>query len=284
MRTMSRYHRYFPLPILLALLSISPVMASEPAVGAARKSVQTVGHRGLIRHAPENTMAAFSACLDLRIGFEVDVRRTKDGHLVCIHDDTVNRTTNGKGNVADFTLAELRELDAGGWFDPAFRGEKVPTIEEIFALLARRREIVVLVAMDFKSEDEAVEADVVRLAIKHQVLDRLLCIGRAITIPAVRQRLRGADSRTAVAAVANTTAELAGAIADRDSNWVYARFVLSDDQVSRIHRAGKRVFVAGPAVMAEERKNWQSLLSAGVDAILTDYPLELEEVRRKATK
>src|SRR5688572_2533880 len=80
-----------------------------------------VGHRGLINHAPENTLAGFAACLDLRLGCEVDIHRSKDSQRVCIHDATLDRTTNGAGKVAAFALAELRRLDAGGWFDPAFR-------------------------------------------------------------------------------------------------------------------------------------------------------------------
>ncbi|MDP6444823.1 MAG: glycerophosphodiester phosphodiesterase family protein, partial [Pirellulaceae bacterium] len=72
-----------------------------------------VAHRGLLRYAPENTLTNFRACLELRIGFEFDVERTKDGHLVCIHDSTVDRTTNGTGKVSELTLAQIRELDAG---------------------------------------------------------------------------------------------------------------------------------------------------------------------------
>ena len=81
-----------------------------------------VGHRGLLHQAPENTLAGFAACLELRVGFELDIRRTKDGHLVCLHDDDLRRTTNGKGSVAEFTLAELQQLDAGRGFDPSFAG------------------------------------------------------------------------------------------------------------------------------------------------------------------
>jgi glycerophosphoryl diester phosphodiesterase len=109
---------------LLLLAAHVSAVAEEPA----RPLI--VAHRGLLQHAPENTLANFRACLELRLGLEFDVQRTKDGHLVCIHDDTVNRTTNGTGNVADLTLDEIRRLDAGSWFDPTFAGEKVPTIEE----------------------------------------------------------------------------------------------------------------------------------------------------------
>src|SRR6476469_4312332 len=103
------------------------VAATSPAVAAEHRPL-AVAHRGLLRHAPENTLANFRACLELRLGFEFDVERTKDGHLVCIHDSTVNRTTNVTGKVSDLSLDEIRHLDAGKWFDAKFAGEKVPTI------------------------------------------------------------------------------------------------------------------------------------------------------------
>src|SRR5262245_49130028 len=106
---------------LIALVSLMRVAAAaEPQ---ARTSPFVVAHRGLLKHAPENTVANFRACLNLRIGFEVDVRRAKDGTLVCVHDDTVDRTTDGKGSVASLTADELAKLDAGGWFGDPFRGE-----------------------------------------------------------------------------------------------------------------------------------------------------------------
>src|SRR5437867_12978157 len=121
-----------------------------------------IGHRGLLRDAPENTLASFGTCLDLRLGFELDVRRSRDGHLVVMHDATVDRTTDGKGKVSDLTLAEIRKLDAGRWFDPAFSGQRVPTFDEVFVLLKIGGGPGVLVAMDVKIDDETVEADMVR--------------------------------------------------------------------------------------------------------------------------
>lgn len=84
-----------------------------------------IAHRGASGHAPENTMAAFQLALDQRAdGIELDVMLSKDGRLVVIHDDTVDRTTNGTGRVKDLTLAQLKALDAGN-------GEKIPTLEEV---------------------------------------------------------------------------------------------------------------------------------------------------------
>lgn len=96
-------------------------------------------HRGASATAPENTMAAFrAAAVAGADGIELDVHLSRDGVPVVIHDETVDRTTDGRGRVAAMSLGELRQLDAGGWFAPSFAGEQVPTIEEVFAWAADR--------------------------------------------------------------------------------------------------------------------------------------------------
>jgi glycerophosphoryl diester phosphodiesterase len=228
-----------------------------------------------LRHAPENTLAAFRACLELRIGFEFDVRRSQDGRLVCVHDETLDRTTSGRGNVADLSLEQLKRLDAGSWFDPAFHKEKIPTIEEIAVLIAQHRSARVVNCVDLKTDDEEVERDVVAIAREHKVLDRLLFIGRTIDEPDVRRRLRQFAPEAHVAVLANNREELPAVIADGDSNWAYLRFIPSHEEVARVHSAGKRIFLAGPAVAGHETANWKSAWDAGVNGILTDFPLEL---------
>src|SRR6476469_10057270 len=103
------------------LLIVCPTVVVTSAAEPNRPLV--VGHRGLMHAAPECTLAGFRACLALRAGFEFDVRRCKDGTLVCLHDPTVNRTTDGRGNLADLTFDQVRQLDTGSRFDPAFRNE-----------------------------------------------------------------------------------------------------------------------------------------------------------------
>jgi len=239
-----------------------------------------VAHRGLFRDAPENTLPAFAACLELRLGFELDIRRSKDGHLVCIHDDDVKRTTNGTGKVADFTLAELRRLDAGASFDPVFRGETIPTLAEVFALLKDRLLAHVLIALDFKIEDETVAAEVVALAKKHGILQHVICIGLTIDQPGLRKKLRAADAKTPIAVLAQTDKDLAAALADAHADWIYVRFVPTAEQVQHIHQAGKRVFLAGVTVSGNEPENWRRAAAAGVDGLLTDYPLDCRRAFR----
>jgi glycerophosphoryl diester phosphodiesterase len=97
-----------------------------------------IAHRGASGHAPENTLAAFERAVALGAGFiETDLHLTRDARFVAIHDPTLERTTNGKGNVRDSSLAEIRKLDAGLWFDREFMGQKVPTLEEIVEFAAK---------------------------------------------------------------------------------------------------------------------------------------------------
>jgi glycerophosphoryl diester phosphodiesterase len=131
---------------------VARVLSIERNGGSFYKwpGIVVVGHRGTVKFAPENTLAAFRKAIELGADLlEVDVRETRDGHLVLMHDSTVNRTTNGTGRVAAMTLAEIKRLDAGSWFSPEFDGERVPTLRE--ALVAIRG--LAVPDIDFKAGD-----------------------------------------------------------------------------------------------------------------------------------
>lgn len=97
-------------------------------------------HRGASAHAPENTLAAFRTAEKLGAdGVELDVQRARDGEPVVIHDTTLQRTTQGRGPVAGYTVAELKMLDAGFKFGPSFRGERIPTLAEALAYIRSTR-------------------------------------------------------------------------------------------------------------------------------------------------
>ncbi len=94
-----------------------------------------VGHRGWMDKYPENTLASLRAAVELGCdALEFDLHLSRDGRVVVIHDETVNRTTSGHGSVHDKTLSELKRLDAGSWFAPRFRGERIPALEEALAV------------------------------------------------------------------------------------------------------------------------------------------------------
>ena len=105
-------------------------------------ALMVIAHRGASSYAPENTLAAFDLALEMGArDIELDVDFTSDGHIVVIHDDTVDRTTNGSGPVTSHTLAALRGFDAGSWFGPQFAGERIPTFDEVLARYKGRAHI-----------------------------------------------------------------------------------------------------------------------------------------------
>jgi glycerophosphoryl diester phosphodiesterase len=116
-------------------------------------------HRGASAHAPENTLAAFELALQQGAdAIELDVKLSADGHVVVIHDPTVDRTTGAHGKVKDLSLADLRSLDAGSFFSANFQGEKIPTLEEVFEAVGRRTFINVELTNYSTPRDHLVES------------------------------------------------------------------------------------------------------------------------------
>jgi glycerophosphoryl diester phosphodiesterase len=104
--------------------------------------VLAIAHRGASGYAPENTLAAFRRAVSQGVTFiETDLHLTRDAHFVAIHDETLERTTNGHGPIQQLTLAEARRLDAGSWFASEFIGERIPTLDDILEF-ARKNDVV----------------------------------------------------------------------------------------------------------------------------------------------
>lgn len=132
------------------------------------------GHRGASAYAPENTLASFQQAIQLGVdGVELDVQRTADGHIVAIHDESVNRTSNGFGRVVDMTLDELRHLDFAHGF-AGRRNVKIPTLQEVLELF---RETTLTVNIELKNTIvlyPGMEDDVVRIVNEFGMLDRVI--------------------------------------------------------------------------------------------------------------
>jgi glycerophosphoryl diester phosphodiesterase len=114
------------------------------------------GHRGWKSAYPENTLLAFHKALELGVDMlEFDLRFSKDHVVMVIHDETLERTTNGSGKVSDYNLAELKQMDAGGWFGNVFEGLKIPTFGELCGLLEAYSEV--LLNVEIKPSADAIE-------------------------------------------------------------------------------------------------------------------------------
>lgn len=141
------------------------------------KKVEIYGHRGFSGCYPENTMISFSEAEAVGVdGIELDVQMTKDGEVVVIHDETLERTTNGIGFVKDMTYRELSSLDAGSWFDAKFSGEKIPALSEVLQWIKnlKRKLFVNIELKTYKIEYPNIEEKVLAIIDEHGLKDQVI--------------------------------------------------------------------------------------------------------------
>jgi glycerophosphoryl diester phosphodiesterase len=234
-----------------------------------RGRVWVVGHRGAMGHCPENTLASFERGLELGADWiELDVHLSRDGALIVIHDETVDRTTNGHGLVQEHSLAELKALDAGAWYGPQYAGQRIPTLDEVL-VWARQRGA----AVDIEIKNAPVYYAGIEEAVVH-TLDRLSMTDQAIVISfdhRAVQRVKALDSRL-LTGVLYACRPVDGGIelarhAGADALLPHWAYVTSED-VRAAHDAGLSVapWVSSDPVVLK------SLIGAGVDAIGTNHP------------
>ncbi|MBU5437472.1 glycerophosphodiester phosphodiesterase [Tissierella sp. MSJ-40] len=139
------------------------------------KSIIIYGHRGAARYYPENTMISYEKAIEMGAdGIEIDVHKSKDGHLIVCHDEKVDRTTNGSGYIKDLSLQELKNLDAGSWFSDKFKGERIPVLEEVLQFVKEKN---VLLNIEIKSGPifyHDIEEDIVNAIKAYNLEDRII--------------------------------------------------------------------------------------------------------------
>ncbi len=240
-----------------------------------RGRIWVVGHRGAMGHRPENTIASFEHALELGADWiELDVHLTRDGALAVVHDESVDRTTNGHGLVKDHTLDELKQLDAGGWFASAYLGQRVPTLDEVLEWARQRGTIVDVEIKNAPIYYAGIEEAVVRALDSQNMAEQVIVTSfdhRAV------KRVKALDARVATGVLYACRPADAGVGLAREANadavlphWAY---VTSED-VLAAHTAGLAVApwaTSDPEILAE-------LVEAGVDAIATNHPKVLRDL------
>jgi glycerophosphoryl diester phosphodiesterase len=233
------------------------------ALEAQTKGVVVISHRGEHLHHPENTMPAFEEAV--RVGadyFELDVRTTSDGKLVLMHDGTVDRTTNGHGEVAKLTFDEIRALDAGG-------GARVPTFDE--ALDYARGKINIYVDVKWVPPKELVEH-----IVSHGMADHVVIYSGRIS-----KEVQELNPNLKIMPEARN-AEFAQKLVDELHVKVLA-FDAGDfkpEVIAVAKKGGALIYVdrLGPA---DNPVMWQAAIDAGADGIQTDHPEELAKYLRE---
>lgn len=263
----------------LCVTCLTAVLFPVPKLCTASDPVP-VAHRGLLRDAPENTLPAFAACLDLGFGFELDIRTTKDGELVVLHDDSLARTTNGGNHsIREITLAEAQKLDAGSWFDPAFAGVQIPTLEQTFELIADQKRGAAIIALNVKQLTKDGEQKLVSLVEKYDLFEDCFAFDQNVD---VSRRLKKLNPRFRIGQNVNRQS-LKSRLQEGLLDVFLLTFAPQPTEVMQLHSSGRQVLFnyAGPG--RKDENTWHLARTSGIDGVLTDYPLECRRVWRQAT-
>jgi len=232
------------------------------------KDVQIVAHRGFKADYPENTLAAFQAAADCGAPMiEFDVHLSADDQLVIIHDDTLNRTTTGKGAVLNHSLADLRVLDAGAWFSPQFAGEKIPTLETVVRTLKSRLAFNIEIKADPKANQG--QRRMLAEGVSRLIADQKIAAQTVVSsfdwdlLAQVQGASLGLLSdRPATAADLATCRKLDA------FSWHQKHSSLTEAQVTLLHEHNLAVFV----YTVNAPKIMQTMRRIGVNGIITDDP------------
>lgn len=225
-----------------------------------------IAHRGASGHAPENTLAAFERAVQLGAPFiETDLHLTRDARFVAIHDATLERTTNGKGLVHDFTLAELKQLDAGKWYDREFMDERVPTLEEILEF-SRKYDAVFYLELKYDAAWGMHHALVAALRNAESAARTVMISFDPATVRAVHALDPSLMTGLLVEKEAGNFVDVACQAGARQI--CAAESIVTPDLVAAAHRADLHVV----AWTVNSGDQMREMMAAGVDGIMTDFP------------
>jgi glycerophosphoryl diester phosphodiesterase len=276
-----RFIRSLHRPLVLAAALVTFVLAGHAAAPEALLDIGLIGHRGLTAHEPENSLEAVKAAIDLGIyGAEIDLRTTRDGAVVLLHDATLERMTTGSGAVADMTAEQLRGLRlrerAGG--PPS--SKRIPTLDEVFALA--RRYPAFQLTLDLKAVDIPLVAKRVLTA---GLADQVTFFTGGVTDVAAAKAVKAVESRLRIAVDmagwwrTEGLTTFAAAALDADvlfaAEWNFPKYGFAEgrDTGKRVH-----VFVSGTDNLRERVRKAAAL---GAQAVSSDRPDQLVDIARR---
>lgn len=239
--------------------------------GELRK-VDNVAHRGASGYAPENTIAAFDKGVEMKADFiEIDVQRSMDGELVIIHDTTVDRTTDGTGKVKDLTFEQIRSLDAGSWKGEQFKGEKIPTFDEI--LDRYHGKVGILIELKAPELYPGIEAQVAQELIERN-LDKpqnekiIIQSFNFESMKLTNELLPKVPIGVLTSNKAHTTEQALKEFTTYADYFNPSYGIVTKELVDQVHSLGMKI----QSWTVRSHEAAQFLLEMNVDGIITDYP------------
>ena len=233
-------------------------------------------HRGACALAPENTVPSFELAVAHRAdAIELDAKLSKDGVVMVIHDQTVDRTTEGSGKVKDLSTTELKNLDAGSFFSPQFSGTKIPTLDEVFEAVGQL--IIVNVELtNYKSKDDGLVEKVVEVVKRHKMEKRVL-FSSFLPANLVKSRTLLPETPTGLLCLPGIMGAVSRSAFSRHFSPEIIHPFFSDVSakfVEKEHSRGRRVH----AWTVNAKPDILRMQKFGVDGIFTDDPLKTREI------
>lgn len=229
-----------------------------------------MAHRGLSADAPENTLYAFSDAISVGADFiELDVQQTRDGVLVVMHDSNLKRTTGVNKDIWDVDYADIQNLDAGSWFDPAYANARIPTLEETLQFVDKRAKLNIEIKPT-KHGSDTLEQDVVELITQYQYTDA--CYVTSFSYGSLK-KVKEANPEIRTGYLMSVAYGQFYSLKYADAFSLNKVFVTSQ-VVNAAHQQGKQIFAWTVNSMSEVR----SLCNLHVDSIITDDPVMVQNV------
>jgi glycerophosphoryl diester phosphodiesterase len=255
----------FAVGLLFSTGSSVELFAAENLSAAAKRISQIIAHRGASAERPECTLASLRRAIETgATAVEVDVRTSQDGKLFLLHDTTLDRTTDGKGPANALTLAQLQKLDAGSWFDSAYRGESIPSLIE--AAKAARGKIDLL--LDLKEQGDVYDRRVVQVINTHG--DPAMTIVGVRSVAQARRFRELLPEARQLALIPSVESIETFAKAGVETIRLWPRWLAEDDApVKRVRATGRKLHLNGTL---GELGETMALLRFGPDSLSSDHP------------
>lgn len=229
-----------------------------------------MAHRGLSADAPENTLYAFSDAISVGADFiELDVQQTRDGVLVVMHDSNLKRTTGVNKDIWDVDYADIQNLDAGSWFDPAYANARIPTLEETLQFVDKRARLNIEIKPT-KHGSDTLEQDVAELITQYQYTDA--CYVTSFSYSSLK-KVKEVNPEIRTGYLMSVAYGQFYSLKYADAFSLNKVFVTSQ-VVNAAHQQGKQIFAWTVNSMSEVR----SLCNLHVDSIITDDPVMVQNV------
>lgn len=231
-----------------------------------------IAHRGASGSAPENTIPSFRKALEMGVDFiELDIHLSKDGELIVMHDETVSRTTNGKGKIKNLTLSQIKGLDAGSWFSGEYKGLVVPTLDEVFQLVSGKTKLLIEVK-GTSVKSKGIEKILIDKIYRYNA--KKWCVVQSFD-EKILEKIREVDPSVSLHRL------ISGPIVFQSKKTddflalnPHYRFA-TKRKIEKLHSKNLKIFVW----TVNDVEKMKKLIAMGVDGIITNFPEKLKQLQ-----